>query len=339
MKETSLDPSQPNSYCNIVYPLPIRTVPREQLQSLYSLNDPVRKSPTATNNKRPVATKPKLPDALLPPKKLKDPSLSVPHRPRPRNLELGLAALNIGEIESLLESYRSSYPDSHLIWLKAIVAHLNARLNVETDPTFVGHSPNYPSNIVPAPLKALLVQTLTEAGSSNVQYFYDQTLNELMVDQSKGLPGQGHRILLQLCAMHWPQVCVRSLAKTAILRNSYQSRPPIGSVLLWAVGQGGLRDVSTGVRVWQNIMLPVLEVKAYTRFVCEHVRRVLAKADDAAQAGQIMDLTADELLRTYDELTAPRPGLARELRKLLLESAEALLVSAADRALRRNGLF
>lgn len=272
----------------------------------------------------------------MPARKLKDPTASaVPHRPKPRNLELGLAALNIGEIESLLESYRSSYPESHLIWLKAIVAHLNTRLNVETDPAFVGHSPNYPSNIVPAPLKALLVQTLTDAGAANVQYFYDQTLNDLMVDQSKGLPGQGHRILLQLIAVHWPPVCVRSLAKTALLRNSYQNRPPIGSALLWAVGQGGLRDVPTGIRAWQNIMLPVLETKAYSRFVCEYLGRVLSRADDTAT----MDLSAEELLRTYDELVAPRPGLARELRKLLAESAEALLVSWRMGPIDRTGVF
>lgn len=204
-----------------------------------------------------------------------------------------------------------------------VVAHLNGRLNVDTDPTFFGKSPNYPSNIVPADLKALIYQTLRDAGVSNVHYFFDQTLTTLAVDQSKNLPIVGHKILLQLIAIEWPTVCVKSLAKTAILRNSYQNRPPIGLGLLWALGQGGFRDVSTGLRVWQNIMLPVIDIKAYTRFVCEYVHRILQRAADDDQ----VDLSADELFRTFDDLSVYRQSLPKELQALLAESASLLLVS------------
>lgn len=206
---------------------------------------------------------------------------------------------------------------------------MNSRLNIETDASFVGKSPNYPSNIVPAALKTLIYDTLREAGVSNVHYFFDQTLTTLAVDQSKNLPSTGHKILLQLIAIEWPTVCVKSLAKTAILRNSYQNRRPIGLSLLWAVGQGGYRDISTGLRVWQNIMLPVLEIKAYTRFVCEYVHRILQRAAD----NDAVDLTADELFRTYDDLMVLHQSVPRELQALLAESGALLL----SKYIRSNG--
>lgn len=175
---------------------------------------------------------------------------------------------------------------------------------------------------MPAALKQLIRQTLADAGVANIQYFFDQTLTTLAVDQTKGLPTVGHKILLQLIAHDWPTICVRSLAKTAILRNSYQNRPPVGLSLLWALGQGGFRDVTTGLRVWQNVMLPVLEIKAYTRFVCEYVQRVLQRTTEE----DALELSAEELFRTYDDLVVQR-SIPRELQVVLSASGALLLVS------------
>lgn len=109
-------------------------VPRDKLNSLYSLNNNDnnrKKSPVNGNGngKSNASNKPKLPDALIPPQKQK--SASVPHRQRPKNLEAGLAALDIEEVATVLESYRSSFPDSHLVWLKA-VSHFRCTINCVT---------------------------------------------------------------------------------------------------------------------------------------------------------------------------------------------------------------
>lgn len=58
----------------------------------------------------------------------------------------------------------------------------------------------------------------------------------------------GHRILLQMLALEYPEFCVASISKSASLRNSYQNRPPIGLSLLWALGQGGNIDFGIGLQ-------------------------------------------------------------------------------------------
>lgn len=204
-----------------------------------------------------------------------------------------------------------------------VIAHLNTNLNVDTNPTFTGHSPRYPANIVPNRLKTLIYQVLRDAGVANIHYFFDQTLTALTDDLSKNLSVTGYKIMLQLIAIEWPSVCIKSLAKNAMLRNSYQNRAPIGLTLLWALGQGGYQDAAVGLRVWQNIMVPVLEMKSYTRFVVEYVHRVLHHS----KASEEVTLSADEFSVYFDELTLQRVSLPKDLQTLFDESAATLIVS------------
>lgn len=141
-------------------------------------------------------------------------------------------------------------------------------------------------------------------------------------DLSKNLPITGYKIMLQLIAIEWPSVCVKSLAKNAILRNSYQNRAPIGLTLLWALGQGGYRDAAVGLCVWQNIMVPVLEMKSYTRFVVEYVHRVLTHTKSSEE----IVLSAEEFFSYFDALTLQRQWLAKDLQSLFDESASTFMV-------------
>lgn len=144
----------------------------------------------------------------------------------------------------------------------------------------------------------------------------------MAVDLTKNLPCVGHKIMLQLIAMQWPSLSIKSLAKNAILRNSYQNRSTVGLSLLWAIGQAGFKDVTVGLQVWQNIMVPVLEIRAYTKFVCDYVNKILLRSSDAGCVG----LLQEEFFIIYDELTKPHSGIPRECQTQLNESASLLLV-------------
>lgn len=197
-------------------------------------------------------------------------------------------------------------------------------LNVKNPPSLIDKPTNYPSNIIPVSVKTIIYNLLNETGAANIQYFFDQSLTTLAVDLSNNLNCIGHNILLQLIALEWPTVCIQNLAKNAILRNSYQNRSPIGLNLLWALGQGGFKDLNVGCLVWQNIMVPVLEMKSYTKWVCEYVHRML----NYATTGDI-SLVQKEFFIIFDELLSPRNGLPKDCQKLLSNSANIFLVSLA----------
>lgn len=54
--------------------------------------------------------------------------------------------------------------------------------------------------------------------------------------------------MLQLLAFQTPSITVSSIQKVTALRNSYQNRQSIGLTILWTLGQGGMKDIRTGLK-------------------------------------------------------------------------------------------
>lgn len=199
-----------------------------------------------------------------------------PFRPKHKDLGAALKAVSVSDLRAHLWAVNENFKNNHLMALKAITSFLNEHLRVDVaDPTFANKSLSYPYDVLPEDLKELIDDTITGAGDQNVQYFYDLSLSNLTGDMNKNLPHWGHAILLQAMAISDPQICVSNLARNAILRNSFQNRSNIGLSLLWALGQGGFHDPSVGLKVWQDIMVPVIELKTYSKYVYEYVHKIL----------------------------------------------------------------
>ncbi|GAB0096932.1 Transmembrane protein 214 [Sergentomyia squamirostris] len=235
-----------------------------------------------------------------------------------KNLEGALKEFSLDELKSQLMVLKETFKNSSLVWLKAILSYLNESLIViDVDAVFLCRPVLYPATVLPKDLKELIHDELDNAGMSNVQYFYDQSLTSLAEDLNKSLPVMGTRILLQLIALRYPVVCQSNFAKNAVLHNSYLNQSPIGLSLLWALGQGGFCDVQIGINVWQNMMLPVIEMKHYYQFVVDYLFRILQKPPQNAS----LKLNLQEYLNLIDTIVKPRNNIPHDYRKLLTESA------------------
>merc|ERR1712123_61880 len=75
-----------------------------------------------------------------------------------------------------------------------------------------------------------------------------------------------------------PLLWVRDIAAylNLKLRNSYQNRPAVGLSILWSTGQAGHKSLHSGIKVWLEIMLPVITMKHYTKFVVDYLGALLA---------------------------------------------------------------
>uniref|UniRef100_A0A182MKV8 Uncharacterized protein n=1 Tax=Anopheles culicifacies TaxID=139723 RepID=A0A182MKV8_9DIPT len=225
-----------------------------------------------------------------------------------KNLDAALRAISAPDLHSQLTAVNVSFKDNHLMLLKALTGILNDKLRVdETDPLYSNKPASYPYKSMPQPLRDVIDDCVTKANEENGKYFYDLTLSNLASDMNKGLPHLGHKLILQAIAMHYPSACVNNLARNAILRNSYQNRTNIGLSLLWALGQGGYNDLDVGLKVWQDIMVPVMELKNYNRFTCEYVQRILK-----LHRSHRLNLGGSEFLTILSSLTT-QPKANREL--------------------------
>lgn len=183
----------------------------------------------------------------------------------------------------------------------------------------------YPSNLASDGLKQAMLEFLRSVGETNLEYFFYSLLDSMATEMNSGQTVAGYKFVLQLIGQNWPAICSHNMAKTALLRNSYQNRSNICLSILWAIGQGGHQDLTEGVKVWHNLMLPNLELKSFTKFVVEHIERVLIAAK--ARKEDLLGLNQNDFFTTYYILTGPNNNLPKEMQQSMKRSSFMLLVS------------
>ncbi|CAK1550700.1 unnamed protein product [Leptosia nina] len=279
-------------------------VPASQIKSYYSgmeIDDTKRPK----DKKKEGEKKPKKQDK-------KEPSKPKP----PKTIEDALEAIDATELNNLITTNKLRFSNAPLVWLKEISNFLNSKIPIDVDdPTFTNYPPTYPVNVIPKDIKTSLDNVLRDAGKANIQLFFDVSLTALTNDMSRGQVVNGHRLFLQLIALEYPDFCITSLSKSVSLRNSYQNRPPIGLSLLWALGQGGYNNFAVGMKVWQDIFFPIIELKNYTKYIISYLSKHLDRHArmDATKVSQ------EQLLTMFDTINSKKNGLSRELSSDLIK--------------------
>lgn len=174
---------------------------------------------------------------------------------------------------------------------------------------------------MPAPLKSVIDLAIKEAGKSNVQTFFNISLTAMATDMSRGSPALGHKLLLQYIALNDPESATANLSNYIALKNSYQNRPPVGLSILWAVGQVGAKDLHLGLKVYNDLMLPLIEMKNYSRYIVEYLLYVLRKHNNE------VTVTKEEFLLVLDTVFSKRkfpPEITQKLNKAAIELSALL---------------
>lgn len=238
-----------------------------------------------------------------------------PPKPKPpKTIEGAFEAIDTTELANIITTNKIRFSNAPLVWLKEVANFLNSKTQIEVeDPTFSAQDPLYPLSVLPSEIKSSLEKVLTDAGKANAQLFFDVTLTALANDMSRGQLVNGHRLLLQMLALEYPEFCVASLQKSASLRNSYQNRPPIGLSLLWAFGQGGFSDFSVGLKAWQELFLPIIELKNYSKYVVGYLSQLLDR-----HAKMDATVSQEQLLAMFDMVNSKK-GLSKDMSSDLMK--------------------
>uniref|UniRef100_W8BC69 Transmembrane protein 214 n=1 Tax=Ceratitis capitata TaxID=7213 RepID=W8BC69_CERCA len=246
---------------------------------------------------------------------------SKPAASKPKSLEAVLRNVTVNDFATQLEQLRIVYPGSELLWLKGVASYFNEQLPFDCDPTFSGKSIHYPSNLASAALNTIVVEFLESVGEENLSYFYHTLLISMTGELSKNLPIVGYKYILQLIGQNWPHIASNNMAKIAMLRNSFQNRSNICLNILWAIGQGGFKQLTEGIKVWQNLMLPNLELKSYTKFVTEYLERALSAAGEECS----ITLNQNEFFSFYNALKS-NYSIPKENQETLAKCAHGFLM-------------
>merc|ERR1719273_2700732 len=126
-----------------------------------------------------------------------------------------------------------------------------------------------------ANMRKVIGAMLTRCEEGMRETFFETCVANTAHELAKGGNVAGWRCLTQLLADLQPTVVTAHLPRYVELRNSYQNRPAVGLAILWSVGQAGAKSLHSGIKVWLEIMLPVLTMKHYSKFVVNYLVQLL----------------------------------------------------------------
>ncbi|KAK0088175.1 hypothetical protein PV325_012842 [Microctonus aethiopoides] len=240
-------------------------------------------------------------------------------KPKEKSKVVDKTAITVDQVNELLETNKVRFPDAPLIWLKDLVAYVNANIIPEkSDAVFSNKPDTYPLSLITKAVRTTFEKVIKSAGMQNVQLFYEGTLLLMTKNMANGLSEIGCKIFLQLLAQMYPEITCANVEKHISLRNSYQNKKPIGLSLLWVLSQGGKKNLDVGLKLWHEVMAPMLESRNYAQYVMKILNEIL----DAHK--NVNSLSTDMYRNIIDDLCSGKINIPTSLGKEINHSLETL---------------
>jgi len=266
--------SSPNSKKNgkkPVKPMPKLEdiLPKGSLKAMYTDFEP-------ENSKVQEVPPPKPKDQKKPkeePKKKKEP---LPPQPKvPKDIQEAVKAnLRVDDMRKLIDVCQTKFPDSPLLWLRDLASYLNIKL-VNEGSSELNIFDGLPLSALSPNMKKAIF-SMVQGVSEGMQEVYAETcIANIGHEMNKNLSVYGWITIAQVLAEVNPRILTTNMNRLIELRNSYQNRPPICIAILRALGQSGKFDLNIGLRIWLDMMVPLITMKHYTKFVVDYLTNLL----------------------------------------------------------------
>jgi len=184
--------------------------------------------------------------------------------------------IKLDELRNIIEEVQLRWPESPLLWLRDVAQYLNVALitsqQEEPSKEVLG---GQPLSALTANMRKVISSMLSGCEEGMRETFFETCVANTAHELAKGGNVNGWRCLTQLLADLQPTVVTAHLPRYVELRNSYQNRPAVGLAILWSVGQAGRKNLQSGVKVWLEVMLPVITFRHYTKYVVDYLAALL----------------------------------------------------------------
>ncbi|XP_064625287.1 transmembrane protein 214-A-like isoform X2 [Lineus longissimus] len=192
------------------------------------------------------------------------------------SFEEALKQVDVSELDSLLTKDQAVFPDNPSVWLKDLASFLNIKFDhvKEPDPVFSDHPVDYPLCKVTERMKKLLKKALSLTTPEVKELFFEHCVQSMIQDLGKGASTYGYRIFIQLMAHGKPDIIQNSLSRYLEMLKTNQNRQLRCLSVMWAVGQSGMKDLSCGLRVWLDVMFPVLRIRALSEYAIDYLENL-----------------------------------------------------------------
>ncbi|XP_074113094.1 transmembrane protein 214 [Cotesia typhae] len=232
-------------------------------------------------------------------------------KPKEKSKPVEKSAITVEQINELIETNRVKFPDAPLIWLKDLVAYLNGNISEKEEITPATKPDTYPLSLITKAVRTSFEKVIKSVGIQTAQLFYENTLLLMAKNMAFGSSSIGCKIFIQLLAYMHPEITCANIEKLISLRNSYQNKKSIGLAILWALGQGGKKNLTVGLTLWHEVMASMLESRNYAY----HVTKILREMFTIHSKNINNSLTTDMYLNIVDDFCSGKINIHTSLSK------------------------
>jgi len=243
-------------------------LPAGSVENMYASAFDPKASPKKkelNGSSKPATSKPKLQEKKV--EKPKAPSTVQ---------EAVKANIKVEDIKNLIEEVQQRWPESPLLWLRDVAEFLNRGLitvpKTEQNTVLGGD----PASALTAMTKKVINAMLSKVDENMREVFFETCVANTAHDLAKDQCVTGWRVLTQLLGDLQPTAVTAHMPRYIELMNSYQNRPAVGNAILWSVGQAGNKSLHSGIKVWLEVMLPVVTMRHYTKYVVDYLGALLS---------------------------------------------------------------
>jgi len=254
-------------------------------------------------------------------KKKKEAPPTPPPKPKvPKDItEAVKMNLRVEDLKQLIDVCQTKFPDAPILWLRDLASYLNIKLVNKSSSEF-GIFSGEPLSALSPNMKRVIVGMVQSVDVSTAEVYSEIAISNIAHDMAKNLDVLGWVIMAQVIAEVHPQAVISKISRLVDLRNSYQNRTSINLVVLKAIGEAGIHDLQVGIKVWMEVMLPLLNMRNYTKFVVDYITKLLDhhKITETSKVSKpVMDLS--NFFTIQDTVFVVASQVNKECAKQLLE--------------------
>ncbi|GFO07292.1 transmembrane protein 214 [Plakobranchus ocellatus] len=233
------------------------------------------------------------------------------------SMDSAIAQISHLELENILSQSQIKFPDNPDVWLKDLASFLNLKLEKvkETDDFYKGKPQGFPLALVPMSSQKVLNSVVKQFSNQMLDNLFYHCIQQMLAQSSKDQCSLGYKIFLQLLAYHKPDITMSKMHQYLELLKTHQNRPALCISILWAVGQCGTKNFKCGLKVWLELMLPMLEVRQVAYYPVEYLEQLLHIHKNVTSADGAVSLK--EYFQVVDIVFHPGFNMSNDLRKRL----------------------
>ncbi|WAR22732.1 LOW QUALITY PROTEIN: T214B-like protein [Mya arenaria] len=168
------------------------------------------------------------------------------------------------DLRSVLLQSKGHFPDKPDLWLKDLVTFLNMKLEncIESDKHLQPDATDFPASSLKKGCTRVLTGAMSAGSLATLDHVLYFCVNTMLEEGQAGVPTFGYKIFIQLLVRTSSDTVLTKLQQYQELVRSCQNRPDRCLSVLWALGQVGYPSLKAGLRVWLDLMCPLLGNKA-----------------------------------------------------------------------------